>query len=85
MQVITAREANHNFSRWLHLAEAGETVLITKNGKPVAELRPRGADKRNDPAWIAAHREMLDLMDATPVTGFRVGKITEDDKYGDAG
>ena len=84
MKVVTARDANHNFSRWLTAAEAGETVLITKNGKPVAELRPRRLAKRDDPEWIAAYREMLRMMEATPITGFRVGGITVDDKYGDA-
>ncbi len=81
---MTARDANQNFSRWLSAAEAGETVLITKNGKAVAELRPRRPAKRDDPDWIAAHDEMLQMMEATPITGFRVGAISIDDKYADA-
>lgn len=82
MHTVTAREANQNFSRLLGAAEAGETVVITKNGKTVAELRPRTHDKRDDPEWVAAHEAMVRLMSNKPDDGFRVGKITLEDKYG---
>jgi len=84
MRTVTARDANQSFSKLLAEAEQGETVLITKNGKTVAELRPRADDPRDDPEWRAAFERMMALMEATPATGYRVGKITEDDKYGDA-
>jgi prevent-host-death family protein len=84
MRILTAREANQNFSRILAEAERGETVLITKNGKTVAELRPHADDPWQDPTWRAAYDRMVELMRATPATGYRVGEITEDDKYGDA-
>ncbi|MGI8839320.1 MAG: type II toxin-antitoxin system Phd/YefM family antitoxin [Caulobacteraceae bacterium] len=84
MRIATAREANQNFSKILKEAEDGETVLITKNGKTVAELRPRAHDPRDDGEWRAAFERMTTLMSATPATGYRVGTITEDDKYGDA-
>lgn len=84
MRTVTARDANQSFSKLLAEAEQGETVLITKNGKTVAELRPRADDPRDDPEWRAAFDRMIALMEATPATGYRVGKITEDDKYGDA-
>jgi len=81
---MSARDANQNFSKLLAEVEKGETVVITKNGREVAEIRPRLADRREDPVWCAAYEEMLRLMRETPATGFRVGKIAEDDKYGDA-
>jgi prevent-host-death family protein len=81
---MSVRDANQNFSRMLAEVEKGETVLITKNGKTVAELRPRADDPREDPAWRAAYDEMDALMNAWPQSGYRVGAITEDDKYGDA-
>jgi prevent-host-death family protein len=84
MKTITARAANQNFSKVLAEVEQGETVLITKNGKTVAELRPRADDPREDPVWRAKFEHMMQLMRETPDTGYRVGKITEDDKYGDA-
>jgi prevent-host-death family protein len=84
MRTVAARDANQSFSKLLAEAEQGETILITKNGKTVAELRPRADDPRDDPEWRAAFERMVALMEATPETGYRVGKITEDDKYGDA-
>ncbi len=84
MKTVTARVANQSFSRLLGEVEQGETVLITKNGKTVAELRLRADDPREDPVWRANHERMLELMRAWPDSGYRVGQITEDDKYGDA-
>jgi prevent-host-death family protein len=84
MKTITARDANQNFSKVLAEVEQGETVLITKNGKTVAELRPRPDDPREDPVWRAKFEHMIQLMATWEETGYRVGKITEDDKYGDA-
>lgn len=36
----TAREFNQNSSRILAAAERGETITVTKNGRPVAVVRP---------------------------------------------
>jgi prevent-host-death family protein len=38
----TAREFNQNASRILAVAERGERVTVTKNGRPVAVLAPVG-------------------------------------------
>lgn len=37
---VPAREFNQNSSRILAAVERGETVTVTKNGRPVAVLRP---------------------------------------------
>jgi prevent-host-death family protein len=37
---MSVREARANFASALEAAEKGEHVIITKNGKPVAELGP---------------------------------------------
>lgn len=84
MITMTVRDANQYFSKMLAEVEKGETVLITKNGKTVAELRPRADDPRDVPEWRAAFDRMDALMKSWPDTGYRVGKITEDDKYDDA-
>src|SRR6266481_3689145 len=45
MRSVTAREANQAFSRILKEAEAGEPVVITRRGQPVAIIAPyRAAD-----------------------------------------
>ena len=85
MQILTAEEADQRFADLLDAVERGETIHITRKGRTIAELRPRNADKRDDPAWRAAYERMVALMNSWPTTtGYRVGKITEDDRYGDA-
>lgn len=84
MRTTTARDANQNFSKLLAEVESGETILITKNGRTIAELRPRPDDPRADPDWLAAYQRMVELMGSWPDRGYVVGEITENDKYGDA-
>jgi prevent-host-death family protein len=40
MRSVSAREANQAFSRILSEAEAGQEIVITRRGRPVATLRP---------------------------------------------
>jgi prevent-host-death family protein len=40
MRSISAREANRSFSRVLRAAESGDSVVITRRGRPVAVLAP---------------------------------------------
>ena len=84
MRSTTVREANQNFSKLLAEVEQGETVLITKNGRTVAELRPRADDPRQDPEWRTGYERMLELMRTWPDRGYRVSEISENDKYGDS-
>jgi prevent-host-death family protein len=84
MLVRSVREANQNFSKLISDVEGGETVLITKNGRAVAEVRPCPEDRMADPAWRAAYDRMVAKLAAKPDRGCRLGKITEEDKYGDA-
>jgi len=51
MQTIQASEAKTHFLRILDVVERGESVLITRHGKPVARISPhaeidRGAVER---------------------------------------
>lgn len=64
----TAREFNQNSSRILAAAEAGETVTVTKNGRPVAIVRP--FDESEVPAYPPGpmgdiELPCLDLPDVT--------------------
>jgi prevent-host-death family protein len=45
MRTLSIKEARMSFSRLVDLAERGETVVITRNGKGAARLcsMPRGA------------------------------------------
>lgn len=46
------KEAKNRLSELLHLAEAGETVVLTRHGKPVADLVPH-KEKRGGINWQA--------------------------------
>jgi prevent-host-death family protein len=80
---VSVRDANQNFSRLIAEVEAGETVLLTKRGRVVAQLRPQPADPMDDPEWREAYRALLASLRAAPRDGYRVGKISAQDKYGD--
>jgi prevent-host-death family protein len=45
MREMTVREANQNVSQVIAAAERGETIVITKNGIPVAKIAPQTADR----------------------------------------
>ena len=83
MRMVSIRDANQNFSRLIKDVEAGETVVITRQGKPVAELKPRPASRLDDPEFRAAYERLKQHLAQLPRDGYRVGKITEEDKYGD--
>jgi prevent-host-death family protein len=82
MKEMTVREANQNFSQVIAAAEQGETVIITKNGTPVAKIMPQSGDRRSDPEWRATFAALKKSLRSKRATGYRVGMITEEDKYG---
>lgn len=43
---MSVREARANFAAAIEAAEKGEHVIITKNGKPVAEIGPPAAEQK---------------------------------------
>ena len=53
MVQVNIREAKTQFSRLLKLAEAGEEVVIARNGTPVAKLvaLPKKAGKPQPDQW----------------------------------
>ena len=83
MRQLSIREANQNFSRLVAEVEAGETVLITKNGRVVAQIRPQPRDPMDDPEWRAEYEALLASLGTAPRQGYRVGTIRAEDKYGD--
>ncbi|HEX4080179.1 MAG TPA: type II toxin-antitoxin system prevent-host-death family antitoxin [Rhizomicrobium sp.] len=82
MRQMSVREANQNFSQVIAAAEQGETIVITKNGVAVARIAPQPRDRSADPEWRAAHRALVKSLRGKPTRGYRVCRITEDDKYG---
>ena len=80
MGSLTVRELNQNISGVLSRVANGEAIDILRNGKVIAEIRPK--TQIRDDAWRAAYRESVTLLRK----GIRaeIGAISEDDKYGDA-
>jgi prevent-host-death family protein len=86
MREMSVREANQNFSQLIAAAEAGETIVITKNGKPVARVAPQPADLRDDPQWRDEFAKLQALLDAMQPTGLRVDDVrSRDAGYDDDG
>lgn len=65
MKHVSARDANQRFAEMLATVEAGERVVITKRGRPVALISPFGAEVT--PEQQVAIDRMIASMDE-PVT-----------------
>jgi len=70
MKTVTAREANQQFSRLLGEVAAGEEVVITRRGQPVATLAPYRGQPMT-PEREAALKRLLELGRK----GFHLGGI----------
>ena len=70
----TATEMKNNFGKYLEMVIRGNEVIITKNGKPVAQITP--ICKKNSKRVGAAKKEMdgfdisLEDFDAIPTLDF---------------
>ncbi|MCB1887601.1 MAG: type II toxin-antitoxin system prevent-host-death family antitoxin [Rhodocyclaceae bacterium] len=84
MRTVSIRDANQSFSRLIREVEAGETVVITRQGKPVAKLTRQVANRLDDPEVRDRLDRLRSCLRKWPRDGYRLGSITEDDKYGDA-
>ncbi len=73
-RTVNIHEAKTHLSRLLERVEQGETVVIARAGKPVAELRPiqradivwgslRGQIVWDEEAWHAADSEVAGMWD----------------------
>jgi antitoxin (DNA-binding transcriptional repressor) of toxin-antitoxin stability system len=62
MGVMSIREFNQNSSAAFAKVEAGEVLEITKNGKVFAEVRPKRANRMDDPEFRAARERLLKSM-----------------------
>jgi antitoxin (DNA-binding transcriptional repressor) of toxin-antitoxin stability system len=62
MGVMSIREFNQNSSAAFAKVEAGEILEITKNGKVFAEVRPKRANRMDDPEFRAARERLLESM-----------------------
>lgn len=59
MTTVTAYEAKTHLPRLLRAVEQGETVIITRHGKPVAQLGPVEDQRRESVAEVMKRMEAL--------------------------
>ena len=77
MREDSLREANQNFSAYIAEVEAGERLILTRRGEPVAEIVPY-TGKNLDPEKEAARKELLEIMNAGYDWG---GPYTYDERH----
>jgi len=71
MRQVTVAEAKTQLSSLLDAVEAGQSVVITRRGKPIAELVPR-CSVRDLLPQLAAQREALPEQQASGVETMRL-------------
>ncbi len=78
MVQVTVAEAKTQLSSLLDAVEAGEAVVITRRGKPIAELVPR-CSVRDLLPQLASLREALPEQQASGVETMRA--LRDDSRY----
>lgn len=78
MRSVSAREANQQFARLLGEAAAGEEIVITRRGKPVAVLSPYRTRALTAEQQAAIDRALV-LLERGIVKGAR--RFTRDEMH----
>ena len=80
MRQVSLRDANQNFAKLIAEVEAGEQVVLTRRGRPVARIVPEAPRKRGlTPDQQAAHERLMALFRR----GYHLGglKVNRDEIY----
>lgn len=78
-RLISATDANREFSRVLSEVAAGETYVVTSHGKPVARLEPVRPQKTDDAARQRRVASLVNELAALPLRA--PGRIVREDGY----
>lgn len=76
---ISLRDANQHISRYVAEVERGERIVITRRGRPVAQLIPVAADESMDAGQRAALARTKKRMEKGYSLGG--GRIVRDDLH----
>ena len=63
MRELSMQEAPEHFLSWVAEVEAGERIVVTRDGERVAEIRPYTGVAELDAKREAARKELLAIMD----------------------
>jgi prevent-host-death family protein len=85
LDTITARDANHRFSKLLKEVEGGKAYVVTRNGVPVAQIVPiqpvDGSRRLNGEQEMALAESLARLKKGWPLG---IGRLDREELYGDA-
>jgi len=79
VKIITLRETNQNFSRYMRAVEAGEEFVITRRGRPVGRLTPIGGRRVLTAEQEEARARTLERMKKGAPIG--IGRFNRDEIY----
>ena len=72
MATVNVHEAKTHLSRLLAQVEAGEEVIIARNGTPVARMVPARETGRPHPTYLRTGRRSRRLFDPLPEEELRL-------------
>jgi prevent-host-death family protein len=78
MKIVSAAEANRHFSKILRAVRAGDTVLVTSRGEPIARIVPAEGDT---PDRTKALERLFARLDGQPA--LNLPRIRRDELYED--
>jgi prevent-host-death family protein len=78
-KTVTLRDANQNFAKYVRRVEAGEEIIITRRGEPVAKLSPVSGKRVLTPAQHAAVERTRKRLEKGWPLG--IGKFDRDSLY----
>jgi prevent-host-death family protein len=79
-QTITHRELRSESARIIDLVEAGQTIVITRNGTPVAELRPVERERERE---FVPTAEIQRALSACPRVDYAAMRAEMDELFGE--
>jgi prevent-host-death family protein len=85
MHMVGLKTLKNKLSEYVRLAAAGETIVITDRGRPVAEIRPPPPQRESviergiREGWLTpAKKPFAPLPPGKPVPGLTFEKLMED-------
>ena len=80
MRRVSLREFNQHLGQHIAAVEAGETIELTRRGRPIARIQPvstSAAERRDDPAYKA----LIELLERGLPTSGPTPRWTRDEIY----
>jgi prevent-host-death family protein len=78
--IVNIHAAKTNLSKLIQAAEAGEEVIVARNGKPAVRLTPVGPifAKREKGAWLGSLEGRIWIAPGSEEPDMELAKIMED-------